>query len=178
MRFWCDFAYKTRLTLPCTNAFFAKHRADWKESYHIIWRHLSNFCQLGGILSQRYATKNPCVVGWDRFCTQIAWKIACVNGPLELKSAGDHDYDASETIKLIDKDKRSASICETDMISGSSCYLVPLEKRRLISRLFSEQGHHFEKLAQSLFCGKTPRSPACVASFCPMEGLNERETAT
>ena len=39
--FWCDFAYKTRLTLPCMNVFFAKHRVNWKESYHIIWRHPS-----------------------------------------------------------------------------------------------------------------------------------------
>ena len=29
--FLCDFAYKTRLTLPYTNAFFAHdHRVDWK----------------------------------------------------------------------------------------------------------------------------------------------------
>ena len=35
--FWCDFEYKTRRTLPCTNAFFAKHRVDWKESYHILF---------------------------------------------------------------------------------------------------------------------------------------------
>ena len=38
-----------------------------------------------GILSQRYAIKNPCGVGWGRFCAQnrikIASKIACVNGP-------------------------------------------------------------------------------------------------
>ena len=44
--FWCDFACKTRLTLPCTNAFFAKHRVDWKESYHILFEDTlhSNFC--------------------------------------------------------------------------------------------------------------------------------------
>ena len=44
--FWCDFAYKTRLTLPCTNAFFAKYRVDWKESYHILFEDtlLSKFC--------------------------------------------------------------------------------------------------------------------------------------
>ena len=29
--FHCDFVYKTRLTLPCTNAFFAEDRVDWKE---------------------------------------------------------------------------------------------------------------------------------------------------
>ena len=34
--FWCDFEYKTRLALPYTNAFFAKHRVDWKESYHVL----------------------------------------------------------------------------------------------------------------------------------------------
>ena len=44
--FWCDFAYKTRPTLPCTNAFFAKHSVDWKESYHILFEAtlLSNSC--------------------------------------------------------------------------------------------------------------------------------------
>ena len=40
--FWCDFAYKTLLTLPYTNAFFAKHRVDWRESYHMFFsRHPS-----------------------------------------------------------------------------------------------------------------------------------------
>ena len=44
--FWCDFAYKTHLTLPCTNAFFAKHSVDWKESHHILFEDalISNFC--------------------------------------------------------------------------------------------------------------------------------------
>ena len=44
--FWCDFACKTRLTLPYTNAFFAKHRVDWKESYHILFEDTLhfNFC--------------------------------------------------------------------------------------------------------------------------------------
>ena len=85
--FWCAFAYKTRLTLPCTNVFFAKHHVDWKERYDILFEYtlLSYSCQLDGISSHCYATKNPCGVGWGRFCTQnrieIAWKIACVNGP-------------------------------------------------------------------------------------------------
>ena len=87
-------AYKTRTKrvqnapdLPCTNVYFAKHLVDWKERYHILFEDtlLSNFCQLGGILSRRYATINPCGVGWGRFCAQnrikIASKIACVNGP-------------------------------------------------------------------------------------------------
>ena len=45
---------------------------DWKERYHILFEDslLSNFCQLGGILSQRYAIINPCGVGWGRFCAQ------------------------------------------------------------------------------------------------------------
>ena len=87
--FWCDFAYKTRLTLPCPNVYFAKRLVDWKERYHILFEDtlLSNFCQLVGILSRRYATINPCGVGWGRFCAQnrikIASKIACVNGPLD-----------------------------------------------------------------------------------------------
>ena len=44
--FWCDFAYQTRLTLPCTNAFFAKRRVDWEESYDILFEDtlLSNSC--------------------------------------------------------------------------------------------------------------------------------------
>ena len=76
--FWCDFAYKTRLTLPCTNVYFAKHLVDWKERYHILFEDtlLSNFCQLGGILSRRYATIDPCGVGWGRFCAQNRIKIA------------------------------------------------------------------------------------------------------
>ena len=32
--------------------------------------------------SQRYAIKNPCGVGWGRFCAQNRIEIACVNGPL------------------------------------------------------------------------------------------------
>ena len=69
----CDFAHKTRLTLPCTNVYFAKHLVDWKERYHILFEDtlLSNFCQLGGILSRRYATINPCGVGWGRFCACV-----------------------------------------------------------------------------------------------------------
>ena len=40
-----DFAYKTRLTLPRTGAFFAKHRMDRKESHQILAEDtpLSNF---------------------------------------------------------------------------------------------------------------------------------------
>ena len=72
--------------------FFAKDRVDWKERYRILFEDilLSNFCKLGSILSQRYPTKNPCSVGWGRFCTQnrveIASKFACVNGLKVSKS--------------------------------------------------------------------------------------------
>ena len=84
-----QFHVQNALTLPCTNAFFTKHRVDWKESCNTIWRHPSfKLCELGSILSQSYATKNRCGVGFGRFSTQnhieIAWKIACVNGPLML----------------------------------------------------------------------------------------------
>ena len=46
MRFRCNFMFKTCLTLPCMNAFFAKHHVDRKESYHILFEDtlLSNFC--------------------------------------------------------------------------------------------------------------------------------------
>ena len=45
---------------------------DWKERYDILFEDtlLSNFCQLGSILSRRYATINPCGVSWCRFCAQ------------------------------------------------------------------------------------------------------------
>ena len=46
--FWRDFAYKMRLTLPCTNVVFVKHRVDWKESYHILF-HIFQF-----LLTWRY----------------------------------------------------------------------------------------------------------------------------
>ena len=44
-----------------------------------------------GILSQRYATKNPCGVGWGQVLyarlhqnrIEMAWKISCWNGPLQ-----------------------------------------------------------------------------------------------
>ena len=82
---WCDFVYKTRLTLPCTNAFFPKDRVNGKVTTYYL---KIPFIPISAILSQRYETKNLCGVGWGRFCTQnrikIAWKIACVNGPLFL----------------------------------------------------------------------------------------------
>ena len=38
MRFLMRFCEKkTRLAIPCTNALFAKHRVDWKESYRILF---------------------------------------------------------------------------------------------------------------------------------------------
>ena len=57
--------------------FFAKYRVDCEESYHILFVDtlLSNFYQLGGILWQRYVIKNPCGVGWGRFCAQNRIKI-------------------------------------------------------------------------------------------------------
>ena len=79
--FWCDFGRVQNAPYPTLhNAFPEKHRVDWKESYHILFEDipLSNFCWLDGILWPRYATKNPCVVGWDRLCIR---KIACLNGP-------------------------------------------------------------------------------------------------
>ena len=40
--FWCDFANKTLLTLPCTNAFFREvSRGLGRKLSHIIWRHPS-----------------------------------------------------------------------------------------------------------------------------------------
>ena len=58
--FWCDF----RCDFMYKNTREAS-RGDRKESYHILFEDtlLSNFRSLGGILSQRYATRNPCWVG-------------------------------------------------------------------------------------------------------------------
>ena len=66
----------------------ASRRLERKLS-HIISRHPSFQFLLTWrrILSQSYATTNPCGVGCGRFCTQnrieIASKIACVNGPFK-----------------------------------------------------------------------------------------------
>ena len=34
--FWCDFAWETAPYPTLHGCFFAKHRADWEESYHIL----------------------------------------------------------------------------------------------------------------------------------------------
>ena len=94
--FWCDFTYKTRLTLPCTNVFFVKLRVDWKESYHIISRHPS----FQFLLNWRYSVAElrdyKPVRGrlWQVLFAkshqnriEIAWKIVCVNGPWETRQA-------------------------------------------------------------------------------------------
>ena len=81
--FSCDFDAISRS--KCALRYRArKHRVDWKVSTP-----LSNFCSLGGIWSQRFATTNTCGVGWGRFCAQNRIKIACVKRPNE------HALDAS-----------------------------------------------------------------------------------
>ena len=63
-----DAILRTKRPLPYPALMLSSRSIAWigKEVYHILFEDtpLSNFCQLGGILSQRYATKNPCGVGW------------------------------------------------------------------------------------------------------------------
>ena len=76
-RFLMRFRVKKRALLyPARMLFLAKHRMDGKERYHVLFEDTlhSNFCLLGGILSQRYATKNPCGVAGAGFVRKIASK--------------------------------------------------------------------------------------------------------
>ena len=51
---------------PAWMLFFFSRNIAWKKIPHIVWRHSSfQFPNW----SHRYATKNPCGVGWGRFCT-------------------------------------------------------------------------------------------------------------
>ena len=61
--------------------FFAKHRMDWIENHHIVEdTTLSYLCQIGGVLSQCYTTKNPCREGKARFVREIVLNRTCKRG--------------------------------------------------------------------------------------------------